>query len=1568
MRRFAAHLRRHRRPPARPSTGRALGGALAAALALGHATAATQLPLRVDEGDDRITGFSIPNTRAASALATRGRAHLAAERWNEAIESLQDLIEYHRAELIPVEERGAGRAPLHRGAAGWATEELLRLPEAGRALYRNRFAKRARAALELARRRGDRQALVELAERWPATEEAVLAWWTLGDLELETGSLELAREAWARALARRLQELEGGALRELAGDTPDHWQGAAERLAAGGRELAAGETRRLELALATLSEEAHPLLLAADPYRAHQGSLRLPGPGEGDEATPRPDASTWPRPFKIPSPHPFEPGNSGNLFPVRVGDTVLLSNSLQLFAINAYSGALRWASDKPPGWERLGHRREEEFFEGIALRDTMIAPAASERIVVSAHQVPVSDLENATFRNIAITTIIPDRRLYAYDVETGEELWNHHPPPNWDGESGSFTDRVSVAGPPVVSASRVIVPVHRMYGRIEFYVACFDLVTGEPLWTTQLVSGQRELNMFARAEREFSAPPVRIEADRVVVLTQLGAVATLDLFSGSILWETLYDQIVPPARSSFSAQRIKNYWRNAPPVVADGVIVVTPFDSRELLGLDLETGETLWSIRYSEVDELAGPYRNDVDLLLGADEHTVYLGGWPVMALRSSGGLRREEPRELAWRYPAGEIESDRSTAARALLLADRILIPTRDQRIEVDRFGGGRRHKSVPWKSGRSGNMLVEDGTLYTLTSSHLDGYFEWDMLLARARAAYEEAGGDREASLYLASLLSERSRTELESGHTARAREWLVEAEELLRPFLAGEEVDPRVAAEMHELLRTRGRVYIDLADAQSALEALQAARAWAPDLPSLRDTLIEEYAFVYGADEGGRRQVLDSLDESCQALSIAAVIRLGPELPYGWRFEPVVAEPEESFAILRLPLGLWTTLERAALAARSESPASELAELHELIEEWPEQPIPDREAEESLAEFATRRIGELIEQYGREPHEEFEAQAQADLDEARATEDHWLLARIGELYPWSFAAREANDQLLRWATSAGDVEEVARIALSELPPVWAPELADERELQLMAHLAATLDEAGNRAYSASLLGALAARAPELASTAPAHEGLSLAELAAEAAASAETPGGAEPAEFAPDARSLLRVPGRHRYLGAIPPAAGESEFLAPVLLFARDDGLRGRAVTLVAYASDSLALPEPRSLWSVTVPQGEVLSGLRDTVAFAPGKVLIATPSGVYAFDRDDGSEAWDSVWLTPEGTVESVRSEQGLVLVSVRVPSRMDRVHALDWSSGGEIWQTEFEEMRQDGDIVVGEGRVVLMPKRSQRRGVVLDLFSGRRVVDFALPTPVYRTAIDAAWIENGLLVVPWFLSGRNAERNHVVAIDLWSGELAWSIRFSEVAGGRRELRSIVQHAGRTFLLLRPALDAAQEGVRSVFLELHVGRQMGATARVGTFEQRDDQRLIGVLQERREVVDSPYLYLYSFDEGETLSLQCLDLPYGSVRWTQPLPVTRDEIHNSLMPLPVESETTVALIVTERGEQRLGTEVSSLHTLDRRTGRRLASLRLDPDLGTCADVAAVGLGRCLILAGEDMLEVLR
>jgi outer membrane protein assembly factor BamB/tetratricopeptide (TPR) repeat protein len=1511
--------------------------------------------------------FSIPDTRAAGALAERAQDHLDARRWHEALADLQRLLEEHPNDLLGAERpRAQGRPSqqdVHRGAAEWALAELEGLEGEARELYRDQHGRDADAALERARERGDPRALAALAERWPLTDAALAACWTLGDAELELGHPDQACLAWGRAL-RRVLEL------PAAPQTAPEWASAREALARGG--ASAGVLSRTDFAL-TLLERG-----AGDPD-ATTRELRLPGPGEAAHGTPGFEASSWPRPFRLPSTHAFRQARA-NLHPVRAGETILVSTSMSLLAIDAFSGSLRWTSGEAAGWESLELNDRLEFFKGIDKAGALIAPAASQAVAVAALQVPITQISNQRFNHIPILTIIPDRRLFAFDVETGRELWNHAPRAGWDGEQGGFAERMRVAGPPVIAASRVLVPTYRMQGRIDYHVACYALETGELIWSTQLVSGQRELNMFNRHSQAFSAAPLRVEGERVIALTQLGTVASLDLFTGRVHWETLYDQNPLPPRRNHNAPRRTQSWRNAPPVVADGVVVATPVDSDDLIGIDIESGSLLWSVRQSKISDWGRGMRTDVNLLLGADETTVYLGGRRLLALACSAGLRHEAPHTLAWRF-TDPLLADEQFPAWPLLLDDRIVVPTTTERIEIHRQTGRRLLRAAPWGPGGGGNLLVGEGTLFTLNSRFLTGYFEWDMLLSRASEAHERAPEELTPALNLAALMGERGRIEAFAGNTPAARVWLDDAAHILTPFLTDDtsQAEARVLAELHGILRSKARVLADLADTRGALSALRAARAMSPDIHSERDTLLEQSILLRSLEDNARMAVLTELEAACGSLFVHGEVVaeqtpaqvLMPDTFAGtndgsWRIEPLLdRSAEDELLVWTLPVGLWVSLERAAHLASSGDVAGELVELHHMLQHWPEVPLPPG----SVTEVAGGRIAARVDAFGLEIYAPFEDRAHALLERATGGRDRERLEEVARLFPHSQAARDANDLLLDWAVEEQDAPTVARIVLSELPRVWSAAHADEREALLALRLGATLESGGNRDTMRELTRALARAQPDLVSPIKAHGGLTLRELVE------REPRFAHPTALAsrtfhgsPPVRSSYD--GRHTLLGAMPPAPDAQEDEPEVLLFARGEPTRRGNARSVSISAVSAANPQV-PLWSQHVAMRSIpVNNWEQRVAFAPGIVLLALDEGVIALGRDgdgDGGGEWLWGWTAPEGVAEAVEVHSGLALVVSDLPGSMSLIHALDTATGMVVWEREISETLHWPHAICGEREVVFLPRVGKRTALVLDLFTGRWTREFDLPHALRKEAYATSWIEAGRLILPRFMMLRRPEQNQIVALQLETGTIDWTVRFEEVAGGGRELHAIVQHAERTYLVLRPRHTLREDDAHGLLVELNTS--VGGHAAVGNLRLGIEHQLIGVGVRERTRIDSPFLFLRSFGPDELeMKVHAVHLPYGHERWVRRLPVSSADLYDRDMPMPAVSQTTVALAYSEKPRNTRQPARTILYSFDKSTGTPSGNQILDLRLGRGDQLELTALGDALLLAGEEQLQVMR
>lgn len=1497
----------------------------AAILALLAATASAAPALRVQEPEMEVEtrSFAIPETRTAKELFARADEHFAAERWAEAVAALQELSERHPGELLgrTFEVDGLrSQMPVHVGAAEAARRRLLELPDAARAAYRERYGPVASAALEAARSTLDRAALVEVARRWPLTPAAVEAWWTLGDLELELGNALGAASTW-----RRAEEL-----RALL-DEP----------------TTPGTDRRVDLAGALLDGGDGDL---ADLARQGRGaSLRSPVASAAG-SPPSPEGHSWRVEIDVDGQAPFNGQRRSpdqfNMFPVLAGDTLLVSTSLRLLAVDAYAGVLRWVSDEPPGWDAvdagegksLASGKDDtelirrDFFSGLDRDTLLVAPAAGSGVAVAALQIPVTHLSNREFQNIRITTVIPDRRLFAYDLETGAPLWDHMPPTLWDGESGTFPQRMRVAGPPVVVGSRVLVPAYRMRGRIDYHVACYDLPTGELLWSRAVISGQRELNMFGRHQWEFAAPPLLVEGDRVVALTGLGAVAALDLYTGDLLWETLYEQIALPQVRQFEAHRRKRNWRNAPPVAVDGVVVATPVDSEDMIALDLDTGATLWSVRH---DALMRSRSREQLTLIGADSTSVYLAGRQIIACRQPAGLGSRRPPdtkdESRVLYQAGEMNY--GALPRPTLTADHVVVPTRQRRVVLDRrdLGYEDPRLSMAWRDGQmAGNVLIDAAAQFCLTGSYATGTFDWDDLEQRLEAELARDPDDADAISNYASFLANRGSERLRARSVDEALRTLGRARELLEPLL--EEGDgtrgpppPNAAERLHHVLRLEAEAFVQSVEIGRALERLRRARGLAPDRFALRDTLLLEIELLeQRTDTAGWLEALAALEESCGDMLLRV-----PREPRSADPSAELDEAADAEVLPTMPVGLWVLLERQEFFRTEHRRGEELEALHAILAVYGEQDLGPRG---NVAD----RIGALIRGGATGEYAPFEQRARRLLDAALESGDLEQLARIPALYPHSESARRASDALVAFAFERGDVATLAEVVRRELPSVWHPRDATPRQVELLLRLGAVLEDAGNPTYAAGLLRSLSTYHPTARSPLERHAGLALAELEARLPAAPAVPDVA--AEFDETARLVASRAERFAYLGVAADAAG-----APLLLHASAKGF-------AAFEPAGAVAWEHEAAFELGAQIWEGRHHLE------PGRLTALVRTDLLVgLDTADGRELWQ--WQPPVGRITHVGGSGGLAVVFVDRREEGPRLHGLDTATGTVLWE---RTVPHEGWMwaVCGEDRVAVLPQAyGSTRVLVLDLYTGCERSAFELPGNVKSPNHKSAWIERGRLIVPHFRSWRG-EHHYLAAYDLESGLATWHVPSEEGL----ELDSIARCDDRTYLVLLASTRERAGGLVEVHTRDGAVRPVPGVA----FEGIDVP--VGLTRYATTELDAPFLFAATRDAGDWLRIRAIHLPYGE-RWAHRVlvPGLSEENNPVPMPRPALSRTTAAFAYTEPSQRSARRGTTHLVFLDRSSGVRREVRVLAPELGEADEITLSAAGDALFLAGRRMLHVL-
>lgn len=1489
--------------------------------------------------------FSIPDVRATQADWTAADEHAQAGRHAEAAALWQEMLETGGATVLAgergVDARGAESQQLvHAGAASAARRRLLAMPRSAREAYRLRHGAEASRKLAGALSAGDEAALLAVAARWPLCEAAVQAAWAAGDLAFERGDAATAHDAWSLALG-----LAAGKERGPRGEAG--W--SAERAALAAAGAAPGAVARVDAVLVWLRGAR------VDDHAARGAALV--GEGQAAGPTPGPEAGGAGSARRIASaqsdPLVRAPRNDA-IWPCVAGETLLVNTGLRLLALSTWTGELLWDSREARGFESLSPKRRDDCFLGVDRQNLMTGACAAGQVAVAPLQLAYTRLPQQKFNNINITTPLPERRLFGFDLATGRKLWSHEPQPGWDGESGSLVERASVAAPPVSCGDRVLVPVVSMQGRIDYHAVCVDAKDGRVLWSTNLISGQRELNMFGRAEHEFCGSPLVVHEGKVLALTQLGAVAALDLYTGEILWETLYERIELPRTQDFRAPSFRTQWRNSPPVVADGVLLATPFDSRDLVAIDIDSGALVWSLAHATINRAAGG-TSQLNTLVGADRTTIVLGGEMVAALDAPQGVASRGQLRLRWSREPGD-EEDAFTG-RAALARGRVVWPLREGRVELD-LQSGETLLAAPWPDRQAaGNVLPLAGALVTASHTHVQTIFDWDALVARARAALA-AEGEREAkSLDLSQLLDGRAEALAKAGRHEEARALYEEARGLVESLPEARRAS--VAGRLHRMLRGEARVQAALAQPARALELLERARALASDADERRAVLLEQLDLSRRMRADGEIY-LAALEECGGTVAVLfdPASAADDELarPAAALVEPTAEQLE---AAELLPAGLHAALERLRAADERRDDEACHALLYGLLSNYFDSTlggvrVPDLCAARIARMHAAGRMGGF---------DLWEGRARTALEQLGPDASVESVERLARLWPGTRAAADAAGRILELAARSGDLGRAAQITFAGLPGRFSILDCDESGARALARLAQVASRAGSPVYASAIVRKLAERHPDLvvqlddASTTLRDWSRAL-----------PRHGSADPFDGAPafsaEARRVEAWGGIHEWLGRMLPAEPEAEWAADRprnALFAQvlDNGGGDLVLRL-------LSEPDPAApVWMQRIGQGE-LPGAGQNGVFGgrvfhlPGVSVVALRTRLLALRASDGEPAWTR-GVEAAGCAEA----DGVIVVR-----DMDaRLWAFDGATGVPLWNEPDAQGQHAAAPLLGGGCALSMPAPGRRGVVARDLYTGRLCARFELAAAASQGVERDAWIEAGRLCVPWFNEVRDPQKNQVALHSLPDGALVGRIGFEEPDGTKRVLNQVLTQDGRSWLLLRPWAGGTNNAAPQPLL-VRVDAQRGELDQLSAHKLGFEDRVVGLTRfQRLEVAPGPVFVIgvRPNQPQREARLRAFDLARGEL-WSAQTGIPYEEIQHGLQPCPVVS-SQAALVSLTQYDRKLPTPDFRARLLwfDAASGLPLGNRDL-PAAEKGDSPVLVPLGAHLVVRTRTQLEILK
>jgi len=589
----------------------------------------------------------LPTSPQAAELLERGDTSIgeaatvqerliAFEAWRSVLTASQagDSIEVSERETLGVEVAVERR--------------LFALSREHRIEWTERFDELAREELKAAGQSA--RSLTGVARRNPGTTAAVHASLRLADLELERGAA-LECVGWCRRALRHLELAtpslesdEGATLRRAI----DARQQIAQHLLAPGAVAEGAERTPEPWQHATRLEYLSRIDFETSVSIPNPLSVVDPGPptglrpglavlGDGRIAIQSAARVTIVKPTGSSIESSFEP-------------TLLLPNSLWVIPPRSRRGDNgAWPLIPAVGGDQLiiVHGRPTRPGRNNAL--ISLRPPAPR----SSLGVPAVALPELSWAIVGATRVDSNQRL--------------HPEPKLE----ELGDAAFEAGP-VVVGTRVFATLRQTEGEVRAWLACFELATGECLWTRLLAQGtafQPGIESFGARRPAIPALPLIAAGTRLFIGTNLGAGLALDALDGRLLWG------FKNRRRAVGDEVWSGNW--APSIAASsgaiGTVLWAPLDSNHEYRLSLEP----------EAGPLVGPPRpiGEALALIGGDEdHSIVLSlagsRRVVSSRRNTDGARFDSPylgREENFRG-AGAISKDRVvfSSDRGLYLLDR--------------------------------------------------------------------------------------------------------------------------------------------------------------------------------------------------------------------------------------------------------------------------------------------------------------------------------------------------------------------------------------------------------------------------------------------------------------------------------------------------------------------------------------------------------------------------------------------------------------------------------------------------------------------------------------------------------------------------------------------------------------------------------------------------------------------------------------------------------------------------------------------------------------------------------
>jgi outer membrane protein assembly factor BamB len=647
-------------------------------------TAAAQVgPLRVSRSSSQ---FELSETvqidRADGTVLAhleRVKACLTERQWDEAVETLRQLMESAEGKLLEV-------APGHFVNLSDACQrQLAALPSEALKLYRSRIDPVAQKWYEEGAARRDAILLNNVVRQAFASSFGDKALMALGEIYLEEGNFEAARWCWERILPVHIRPGEISTWPGYPDSTLDPaavrarlvlvsaLEGSTERardelsrfvrLHGEARGRLAGREVRYAAELADLLNKSklwpRPSPAADWPTFAGSPERNAIAPEVIDVA-----AVQWRKTFGHSGSHAGEeadapPGAAAKptaplaYHPVVNDGRIFVADENQVFGFYADTGGPAWGDGEPTIYREVEDAPATMSGAGPVFGTPRYSLTIADGRLYARMGTPITNPpQQPGIASSGGSIVCMDLRA------EGKLLWRASPEDGW-----------AFDGVPVVAGARMFVVMRHADIRPQAHVACFDTTTGRMRWRRFICAAETP----ARAEMpECTHNLLTFAGGMVYVNTNLGAVAAVAADSGRINWLSLY----PRTRRGDIVQLDPHWSRELNPCLFDrGRLYVAPADSPRVYAFDAFTGQILWPGRHSDRatgDPVQDPLDDVVDLL-GVRGDCLIASGYRLYWINLDG------PRagNIAHVWPDGP---DRLGFGRGIVTPTQVYWPTRDK------------------------------------------------------------------------------------------------------------------------------------------------------------------------------------------------------------------------------------------------------------------------------------------------------------------------------------------------------------------------------------------------------------------------------------------------------------------------------------------------------------------------------------------------------------------------------------------------------------------------------------------------------------------------------------------------------------------------------------------------------------------------------------------------------------------------------------------------------------------------------------------------------------------------